>query len=144
MEFFLFYLESDAVNIPWSSCPLLRITPGRQSRHHYLEGHVSGPGILHHNVPEGHGEPTRPMTFPPQTEHAASGIVVKLGPGVHHSAVLYDQRVVVGKEELVTWSSSVSKGGERDTKIRRESNLSLVDLLRNARGGNWFRPKYYF
>ena len=52
MQFLLFYLESYAVNIPWAPGPLLRVTPGWESCHHYLEMHVSGPWVLHDDIPE--------------------------------------------------------------------------------------------
>ena len=90
--------------------------------------HVSWPGVLHHDVPEGDGEPTRALTFPPQTEHAASSTVVELGPGVHHGAVLYDQRVVVGKVKLTACSYGVREGYRVEENKKKSCGIRLFPL----------------
>ena len=73
-----YHLKSDPVHVSWASGPVLRVSPGREGRHHDLEVHVCGPGVLHRDVPEGDGVPARAMPPAPQTEHSSSHVVVKL------------------------------------------------------------------
>ena len=54
-----------------------------------------GPGVLHHDVPEGDSVSAVPAALAPHVEQVAPAPVVPRGPGVHHRAVLHHQRVAV-------------------------------------------------
>ena len=54
-----------------------------------------GPGILHHDVPEGDSVAAVPAALAPHVEQAAAAPVVPVGPGVDHRDVLHHQLAAV-------------------------------------------------
>ena len=52
--------------------------------HQYLEVLKRGPGILHHNVPEGDRVAALALALPPHVEQVATTPVVPVSPGSGH------------------------------------------------------------
>ena len=52
-----------------------------------------GPGVLHHDVPEGDSVAALPAALAPHVEQVAPAPVVPLGPRVHHRAVQLESKV---------------------------------------------------
>ena len=73
------YSESYPIHVTRSPGSLLWVPPRGERRHHDLEVHVSGSGVLHHDVGEGDGAAALALPHPPQTEHPATHVVVILG-----------------------------------------------------------------
>ena len=76
--------------------------------HEYFEVLEGGPGILHHDVPEGDGVAALARPHPGQVEERAPAPVVPVRTRVHHRDVLHHKRVTV--EALLAHGVQLERG----------------------------------